>query len=74
VEEQWNDDTSAAPSRSSNNLALPDEMVQLESLLDDAQDIFTSHPSCGMVGVSMCQMLFPNTQLAGAKQDVVKLD
>jgi hypothetical protein len=74
VEEQWNDDISAAPVGNSDDPALPDEILQLESLLDDAQDVFTSHPSRGMVRVSTRRMLFPNTRLAGAKRDVAKLD
>jgi hypothetical protein len=68
VEEQWNNDTSAALGGSS------DEIVQLKSLLDDAQDVFTSHPSRGMVGFSTHRKLFPNTRLAGTERDVAKLD
>jgi hypothetical protein len=44
VEEEWADDIGATQAGSSDEPALPEEILQLKSLLDDAQDAFISHP------------------------------
>jgi hypothetical protein len=74
IEEEWADDMGAALVGSSNKPALPEELLQLESLLDDAQHVFTSHPRHGQVGASMQQISYTYIRLAGRKRNVAKLD
>jgi hypothetical protein len=74
IEEEWANDMGATLVGSSDKPALPKESLQLESLLDDAQDVFTSHPRHGWVGASMHWISYTYIWLAGTKRNVAKLN